>query len=222
MSNLHNDDYWAPYAHTYDEGVDYVMGRVLRETIAKRLSRERRLGSVLECGCGTGFYSKEMARHADNVTATDISSGMLALAKERLAAFENISFQEVDAEKMPFPSGTFDTVLLANLLNTVKAPLAVLRESFRVLKYDGLLIVITYTDFGMEGTEKTNLALRYFQKFGFPPTWGLRNFDPSELQDLVAEAGFRYKSAILLGDHAKALYLKAFKRIKKGRISLDK
>ena len=214
MNNLHHDDYWTPYAHTYDEGVDYVLGRALRETIAKRLSRERHLGGVLECGCGTGFYSKEIIRHADKVTATDISTSMLALARQRLEAFENIYFHAVDAEKLPFSSGVFDTVLLANLLNTVKSPLSVLKESYRVLKYDGLVIVITYTDFGMEGLEKTNLALRYFQKFGFPPLWGLRNFDPKELKDLVTEAGFEARSAALLGDHSKALYLKAFKRIK--------
>lgn len=216
MNNLQHDDYWTPYAHTYDDGVDYVLGRPLRETIANRLSRERRLGRVLECGCGTGFYSKEIVRHADSVIATDISPSMLALARQRLAAFENITFQMVNAEKLPFLSGMFDTILLANLLNTVKEPLAVLRESFRVLKYGGLVIVVTYTDFGMAGDEKTSLALRYFQKFGFPPSWGLRNFDPPELQGLVTEAGFSSKPAALLGDHSKAIYLKAFKRIRKG------
>lgn len=219
MDDLHKNEYWNQYAQVYDEGVDYVIGRILRQKIADRLFHERHLGRVIECGCGTGFYTKEIALHADKVIATDISPGMLNLARQRLTDFSNITFQAVDAEKTPFPSGAFDTVLMANVLNTVKDPLAILRESFRILSYDGLLIAIVYTDFDMEGAEKTNLALRYFQKFGFPPSWGLRNFDPKELQDLVGEAGFTSKPVTLLGDNPKALYLKAVKKIHGARES---
>lgn len=211
MDESGKKSYWSQYATVYDEGVDYVVGQSLRLALASRLARERQLGEVLECGCGTGFYTRVIAGHAKQVTATDISPEMLEIACHNLASFLNVSYCKVPAEETPFAPRAFDTVLLANILNTVPDPLKVLRECFRVLKYDGLLIVIVYTDYGMEAEEKTGLGLRYFQKFGFPPSWGLQNYSPGELRGLVRQAGFLVKSIQVLGKSPKALYLKAVK-----------
>jgi len=210
---MREEFYWSRYASIYDEGVDYVVGRDLRLAVAARLSRERRLGEALECGCGTGFYTKTIAAHADWVTATDISDDMLALAAHNLASTERISFRKTSAERTPFPPRTFDTALLANLLNTVAEPLRVLREIYRVLKYDGMLIVVVYTDYDMEPGEKLDLGLRYFQKFGMPPTEGLHNFSPQALRGLVRQAGFLVKSVRVLGDNPKALYSRSVKSV---------
>jgi methylase of polypeptide subunit release factors len=48
-----------------------------------------------EFGCGTGFYALVLLGKADSVVATDISAGMLALAKERIEA-ANVTFQVED------------------------------------------------------------------------------------------------------------------------------
>ena len=180
MSGSQKESYWSTYATVYDDGVDYVVGRALRMAVAEKLSHERNRGEVLECGCGTGFYTRVIAAHAQRVTATDVADEMLGVASHELASCKNVFFQKIEAEKISFPSKTFDTVLQANLVNTVKDPLKVLREGYRVLKSGGLLIVIVYTDYGMDGVEKSDLSLRYFQKFGMPPSWGLRNFSPEE------------------------------------------
>jgi ubiquinone/menaquinone biosynthesis C-methylase UbiE len=139
---------------------------------------------------------------------------MLELARDRLASFGHILLRRADATFLPFESLSFDTVLLANLLNTVEFPLAILKESFRVLKYDGLLIAIVYTDYGASGEQKTDLALRYFQKFGLPPPWGLHNFSPTNLRSLLAEARFYVRNVTLMGHCPKALYARAFKKLR--------
>jgi ubiquinone/menaquinone biosynthesis C-methylase UbiE len=217
MDALHKRPYWGQFATIYDESADYVVGRTLRLAVAGRLSRERHLGKVLECGCGTGFYTKAVVDHADRVTATDISGEMLDVARHELASCRKVLFLRADADEMPFPPGAFDTVLIANVLNTVKNPLKILQECLRLLKYDGLLVVIVYTDHGMNGTEKTGLALRYFQKFGLPPPWGLNNFSPDELRALAAKAGFTVRTIICLGDRPQALYLRSVKAVPTGR-----
>ncbi|MDQ5988127.1 MAG: 2-methoxy-6-polyprenyl-1,4-benzoquinol methylase, mitochondrial [Syntrophus sp. SKADARSKE-3] len=213
MDSHHKGTYWGQYATVYDDGVDYVVGRELRLAAVTKLSHERRLGEVLECGCGTGFYTKVIALHADRVTATDISEEMLGIAVRQLASYPNVRLQKADAEKMPFHSLAFDTVLLANILNTVEHPEQVVKECFRVLRYGGLLIAIAYTDDGMEGEERNALGLRYFQKFGMPPSWGLNNFSPDNLRSLVSQGGFRVKSVAALGKEPKALFLRAVKSI---------
>ena len=52
-----------------------------------------------EFGCGTGFYTLVLLGKADSVVATDISPGMLALAKERIEErieAANVTFQVED------------------------------------------------------------------------------------------------------------------------------
>lgn len=208
-----DDTYWDRRAASYDEGVDYVVGRKLRAAIARRLSREKDLGCLLECGCGTGFYTKAAARRATSVMALDISPNMLARAKVRLEAFPHVSFYLADGERQPFPSFSFDTVLMANLLNTVREPEKILREAHRLLRYDGLLIVVTYTSYGMKADDLLSLALRYLERFGPPPPWGLKNFQPEELAKLVNKTGFAVNRLSVLGEGPRAVYLRARKAV---------
>jgi predicted TPR repeat methyltransferase len=56
------------------------MHRMVRERVAK----EDRLGNLAEFGCGTGFDTQVLVSKADSVVATDLSSRMLGLAKERI------------------------------------------------------------------------------------------------------------------------------------------
>jgi predicted TPR repeat methyltransferase len=52
--------------------------------VRERVAREGNLGRLVEFGCGTGFYTEVLARKSDTVLATDISSGMLELAQQRV------------------------------------------------------------------------------------------------------------------------------------------
>jgi demethylmenaquinone methyltransferase/2-methoxy-6-polyprenyl-1,4-benzoquinol methylase len=42
-------------------------------------------GDVLELACGTGFFTRDLARHARSVTAVDASARMLAINQSRIA-----------------------------------------------------------------------------------------------------------------------------------------
>jgi len=53
-----------------------------------------------------------------------------------------MSFQQAEAERLPFPDGTFDLVTCQTLLIHVSDPLAVLREMLRVLTVDGRLVIV--------------------------------------------------------------------------------
>ncbi|HOK06647.1 MAG TPA: class I SAM-dependent methyltransferase [Syntrophales bacterium] len=206
-------DYWGRFASSYDEGADYVVGGDLRRDVARILAGERDLGGLLEWGCGTGYFTAQVLSAARCVTATDISEEMLAMARRRLAGQWNVTFRRADCEKSPFPPTAFDTVLMANVMNTVSDPRRVLRESHRCLRYNGLIIVIVYTDWGMGIFERLQVALRYLRRFGLPPPWGLRNYSPDELGEMVSKAGFSDVSLTVVGDGPRAVYLKAKKLV---------
>jgi ABC-2 type transport system ATP-binding protein len=203
--------YWSRYAQMYDEYAEYVVGKTLRRAIVKRLSEERDLGEVMECGCGTGYFTKAIAENAGHVIAIDLSDEMLEASKKQLGGFKNITLQKADCENMPFPSERFDTLLMANILHIIKSPVKALREGYRILKNGGLLLVVSYTDYGMGWLEKVELGIRYFKTFGFPPSRGLRNYSPYELSDLVEGSGFKVEEVRLIGNKANALFLKGLR-----------
>jgi ubiquinone/menaquinone biosynthesis C-methylase UbiE len=91
-------EFWSTVAQKYDQVVDLQIGPATRSMVRERVAKESRLGKLVEFGCGTGFYTEVLVGKADSVVASDISSGMLALAKERIKA-GNLTFQMEDCQK---------------------------------------------------------------------------------------------------------------------------
>lgn len=213
MSEHKTERYWSRYAHSYDEYADHVVGKALRQELLRKLSEERELGECIEFGCGTGYFTKALAKNSLRVFATDISDEILEVAKRQLEEFQNITLQKADCESTSFPSGRFDTVLMANVLHIIEAPLKALREGWRVLKDGGVIIVVSYTDYCMNWFEKMQLGMKYLMKFGMPPPYGMTNFSPEGLQSLVEGTGFKKEELQLLGSKPGALYFKGRKML---------
>lgn len=68
--------------------------------------------NILEIGCGTGFFTKILAKHYPNakIVVTDISPGMLAAAKENLNSYHNISYHVMDGENIDLQQ-KFDLII---------------------------------------------------------------------------------------------------------------
>ena len=96
--------------------------------------------SILELGCGAGEGSTLFAKRGADVTATDLSSGMLATA-ERLAERHNVSIRthKCSATDTGLEDASFDVVYAANLLHHVDID-ATLKEVARVLKSGGTFV----------------------------------------------------------------------------------
>jgi ABC-2 type transport system ATP-binding protein len=212
ITELRKEKYWSRYANTYDEFAEYVVGKTVRQAIINKLSEERDLGEVIEFGCGTGYFTKAVAKNAKHVIATDLSEEMLETAKKQLKEFRNVIVQKADCEERAFPLESFDTVFMANIIHAIENPLRALQQSYQILKHGGLLLIVSYTDYGMNWFEKMELGIRYLLRFGVPPPYGLRNYSPEELSLLVESSGLKVESAQLIGYKPRALYLKSRKQ----------
>lgn len=211
MPEFKKEKYWSKYAAVYDDYAERVLGKSLRPLLIEKLSGERDLGDVVEFGCGTGYFTKAIARNARSVLATDLSDEMLDIAKANLEEFSNVAIEKADCECSAFSAGRFDTVIMANVLHIIEDPRKALREGFRIIRQKGLLIVISYTDYGMNWYDKVQLGMRYFLTFGMPPSWGLKNFSPDALQSIVEGIGFKIEELLPVGEKPGALYLKGRK-----------
>jgi SAM-dependent methyltransferase len=99
---------------------------------------------VLDVACGTGVLTRAAATRAGasgSVTGLDLSPRMLAIAAR---VSPKLTWQEGDAQALPFPDNSFDAVVSQfGLMFVPNAPLA-LREMMRVLKPGGHLAVAVW------------------------------------------------------------------------------
>lgn len=97
---------------------------------------------VLEIGCGTGTTALHLAASTGCFLATDISTEMIAIAKEKLASqpTPQLSFALADADGPIFGSATYDRVLAFNMLHLVSDLDQTLAMAAQALRPDGLLI----------------------------------------------------------------------------------
>ena len=90
--------------------------------------------SVLDIGCGTGIFSRYFAGTGATVTSMDISPELIEQAKKETAL--PITYLIGDAERLPFPDGSFDVVAGSSILHHLD-PVVALKEVFRVLRPGG-------------------------------------------------------------------------------------
>ena len=207
----HKEKYWSRFAGTYSDDQDYVVGKTILQLIIKRLSEEHDLGDVIEFGCGSGYFTKAIAKNAKHVIATDLSDEMLEMARIQLKEFQNISIQGANCEATSFPSERFDTVFMANLIHVLVNPIKVLQESHQILRNGGLLLIVDFTAYSMSWFEKMKLGIRYLRKWGMPPRYARNNLSPGEITSFLENVDFKVEEVQLIGDRTKALYVRAKK-----------
>jgi ubiquinone/menaquinone biosynthesis C-methylase UbiE len=89
--------------------------------------------SVLDIGCGDGFYIFRFFDRGSPRKITGIDASQEAV---RVALFNRqsrpIQFVVGDARRLPFPDDSFDLALIQSVLHHSDSPLDVVREAFRV------------------------------------------------------------------------------------------
>lgn len=98
-------------------------------------------GKILDAGCGTGGLIRRLGRKHPGWRWTGIDVDPLAvrLARERVG--ESVQLAEGSVTALPFPAGSFDAVVSADVLYHLDDDATAVAESFRVLRPGGVLIV---------------------------------------------------------------------------------
>ena len=97
--------------------------------------------SVLDVGCGPGFFAVILTELGYRVTAVDLSEEMLGEARMNAGSLaERIQFRRGNAEALDYPDDSFDIVISRNLTWNLPHPDIAYSEWCRVLKPGGALI----------------------------------------------------------------------------------
>lgn len=108
--------------------------------------------SILELGCGDGVHWKDRIDKlpkACKLILSDFSEGMLNLVKERYSKFDNVSFEKIDIQSIPFEDNSFDMIIANHMLFHVPDLNKALQEVNRVLKKGGYFYSATDGNGGM-------------------------------------------------------------------------
>ena len=134
---------------------------------------------VADLGCGEGYLTVETARWANHVTAVDRATGVLSRAKALAARRKctNITWKKGELEKLPIESNTMDVALLSQALHHAADPALALRESARILKPGGRLLILDLRPHD-ETWVREKLGDRWF------------GFSDDQLAGLLSKAGF--------------------------------
>jgi ubiquinone/menaquinone biosynthesis C-methylase UbiE len=210
MSNEHSE-YWSAVARKYDEVVDIQIGPKTRSLVRDRVSQENTLGNVVEFGAGTGFYTSVLAGKADTLLATDISSGMLEVAKDLVQA-NNVRFQTADCQSTDLSSAAFDTAFISLVIHFTD-PARTISEMHRVLKVGGTLIIANLDMPALKGFNKLRCIARIIfeglTKYRVKPPKGFGATAMSEktLVDLLNRSGFKVISSETIRDDSRSSYI---------------
>lgn len=96
---------------------------------------------VLDLGTGTRFVARIAAELGHQVTAVDLSEGMLDASPARDCGLA-ITFAIGDAVDPPFPERTFDVIVSRSLLWTLRQPELAFRNWYKLLTPGGRMVAI--------------------------------------------------------------------------------
>ena len=103
--------------------------------------------SVLDCGCGRGTITRDIARQIapGKVTGLDFNADQVAVATRdaKSQGIANVEFRQGSVYALPFADNSFDAVFSHALLEHLKEPVKAALELKRVLKPGGMLGVCT-------------------------------------------------------------------------------
>ena len=131
------------YAPVYDFIFDWIFAPG-RAAVVNQLAIQRS-DTVLEVGIGTGL-NLPLYPWSCQLTGIDLMQEMLDKAVERVhnLAMPNVALKVMDATSMDFGDNEFDKALATYTISAVPDPVAVLREMRRVVKPDGVIVILNH------------------------------------------------------------------------------
>ncbi len=186
---------------------------------------------VLDSGCANGRLFEALKGKKIDYFGIDFSEKLIAIAKKN---YPEARFQVADALNLPFPPNSFDRVYSISVLHNIPSKnfqLQYLKETERVLKPKGLLILRVWDFWRRRATPKLLLKYTLFKLIGkskldfkdiFVP-WKASSgkilvqryfhcFTKKELENLIKKAGFKIKESHRSGEDPRTnIYLIAEK-----------
>jgi ArsR family transcriptional regulator len=107
---------------------------------------------LLDIGTGTGRMLEILAPRVERALGIDQSREMLSVARVNLeqAGLENGSVRLGDMYQLALPDASFDAVVIHQVLHYADRPAAAIAEAARVLRPNGILVLVDFAPHALE------------------------------------------------------------------------
>lgn len=176
------------------------------ENLADRIALKRLLKlvpnkeSLIDIGAGFGRLTSVYASQFDKCILVDPSTRMLTEAQNKFKKKKNLKFIKAFIEKLSFEKEAFDVALFIRIIHHIKSPPTALKETARVLKPGGFLILEYANKLHTKSALKALLKLNLKYLIDQTPleVWPTRrdcipflNFHPRYIKSLLKKNGFK-------------------------------
>jgi demethylmenaquinone methyltransferase/2-methoxy-6-polyprenyl-1,4-benzoquinol methylase len=112
--------------------------------------------TILDMAGGTGDVAFRMAERGAQVTVADINPEMLEVGRQRAKHrdFQGLTWKQENAEKLSFPTSSFDAYTIVFGIRNVTDIPAALREAHRVLNRGGRFFSMEFSSSDWPGFSK--------------------------------------------------------------------
>jgi|GEM_PF-2227098 len=152
LSQWNNATDW--YDKNIGESGDHLNQDIIRPAILA-LMGDLTGKTILDVGCGSGYFTALLAKHAGRVTGTDFAPGFISLCQSKYKEIPNLSFSVQDISKTSsFRNEEFDLILAKMVLQYVDNIAIFARDVRRTLKSEGRLVIAVNHPFHGQGFYK--------------------------------------------------------------------
>jgi ubiquinone/menaquinone biosynthesis C-methylase UbiE len=182
---------YSQYAQGYVTSTTHATGADL--DLLLEIAQPQADWIALDVATGGGHTALKFAPHVAQVIATDLTPEMLAAAKAFIIerGVENVAFKLADAEDLPFEAKTFHLVTCRIAPHHFANASRFVRESARVLKPGGSLLV---QDHLLPDDERAACYVDAFERLRDPSH--NRAFTESEWREMLQKAGLAVEHAV--------------------------
>ncbi|SFI30032.1 ArsR family transcriptional regulator [Bosea sp. OK403] len=144
--------YFASVARDWDRLRSLHVPDETVEAAVEAAAREGARGAFLDLGTGTGRMLERIAPTFGRAVGVDANHAMLAVARANLekAGLSRVELRQGDIYALPFTRGSFDLVVIHQVLHFLDDPGRAVREAAAMLSPGGRLIVVDFAPHEME------------------------------------------------------------------------
>jgi len=172
-------DYFTAHAENWDAIRSLYVAEAHVEAALTDMLDHENLGHLLDVGTGTGRMVELFAPQITQATAVDNSPEMLRLARAKLQHLDSgqVKLVQGDFNDLPLESGSYDTILLHQVLHYAQNPERVIGETGRVAASEGRIVIVDFAPHDMEELRTKDAHARL-------------GFSDAQIEKLMAGGGF--------------------------------
>jgi len=181
-----------------------VSGQIILKFLKENVKNKKK--KILDAGCGEGRFLKYFVDNKYNITGMDLSKEYIRLAKKNVGKGK---FVVGSVTNIPFKDNSFDYIFSVDVFQHVPDLNKAIKETQRVLKKGGTLIIIDKNKYGLnkkylipQKLIKNIKDLGGWTYSGFKEQW----FSPKKLKEKIKKQFKEVKYTYLIEKNKPSLF----------------